>query len=330
MRFQANKARQYWFIFFIIIAGVFAVSWYFGSDRILNSLLGNDQNFVSEDSTLATNIFTNTPTLKTTANAGVLDPNVTQIGSSTSSTTNLGTDSISAFTPEATITTNCTFTIHFWKIYSDAWEVDHIAFGDRAYTKVQAIAILNIEDPNLATTRLMQQYIAALLNITKGADPTEIERTMARALDWLILHPPEVGLSQAESQEADIFAEDLEDYNNGVTGPGHCTNEPSTPTPGITPTPLNYTPPATATRTPVPTSDVPLPTPTATKKPSGGDGGGTKPTNPPPTEPPPTEPPPTEPPPTQPPPPPPTEPPPPRPTPSPAPPATPEPPPPEP
>jgi hypothetical protein len=311
MRSQVDKAKQYWFIFFIIIAVIFAVSWYFGSDKILNSLLGNEQDLILEDVTPAGKP-TDTPTPEGTSIEGVINPSTTQAGSATQAHLNLATDSASAFTPETTITTDCTYTIHFWKVYPGAWEIDRITFGERAYTTVQAIAILNIDDPSLATTRLMQQYITALLNISKGADPIEVERTMTRALNWLTLHPPEIGLTQAESLEADILARELENYNNGITGPGHCLNEPFTPTPGITPTPLNYTPPATATRTPGPTSNVPLLTPTATKKPSGGGGEKPKPTSPPPTAPPPTEPPP----------PPPTKP---RPTPSPAPPATPEP-----
>jgi hypothetical protein len=169
-------------------------------------------------------------------------------------------------------------------VYTEAWRIETIDLGSLSYSKEQAIAILNIENPNIAATRLLQQYIIALLNNLNGADPTRIERTMEQVSEWLILHPPEIHLTQAESFVGERFADKLQDFNNGVTGPGRCLDEPFTPTPGVTPTLLNYT---TATFTPAPISTIIFPTATPTKKP-GGDR--PKPTNPPtsqPTKPPP-------------------------------------------
>jgi hypothetical protein len=287
MKSSNSKTRQLWLPFLIFVAVIFTASWMFGGDEVVLSFLGNDQESISPDSGTSTAGPTGTPTASgsRTESAPLSTPLEIDNPSSTSSI--LVTDPAAEFTPEAEPVKNCTYTIHFWKVYSGAWNTNHISFGERAYTQVQAIAILNIDDPSLATTRLMQQYITAYLNSLKGADPTEIERTMEKALAWLILHPPEVGLSQAESLAGETLAAALEEFNTGVTGPGHCIHEPFTPTPGLTPTPLNYTPPVTATFTPAPFTPFATDSSLPTKKP----GGGTKPTDPP-TSPPPTNPPP--------------------------------------
>jgi len=279
-----------WLPFLIIVAIIFTASWFFGGNEVVSSLFGNDQDLDVPISSTFTVSPPGTPTAGNARTQAALPSTSVEIGSSPPDSSNLSTDTAAEFTPESEPTKNCTYTIHFWKVYSEAWETDRVIFGDRAYTRVQAVAILNIADPSLATTRLMQQYITAMLNTLKGADPTEIERTMERALQWLTDHPPEVGLSQTESLEAEILADTLEDFNNGITGPGHCTHEPFTPTPGATPTPLNYTPPATATYTAVPYTPSSVETSTPTKKPSGGSKQTDAPTNPPPTNPPPPKP----------------------------------------
>jgi len=286
MSSSASKSRQIWLPFLIFVAIIFTASWIFGGNEAVLSFLGNDQESILPDSGTSTAGPTGTPTASEsrTENAPLSTP--VEIDNPGSTSSILVTDPAAEFTPDAELLKNCTFTIHFWKVYSGAWNTNHIIFGERAYTKVQAIAIINIEDPSLATTRLMQQYITAYLNSIEGADPTEIERTMERALAWLVLHPPEVGLNQAESLAGEILADALEDFNNGVTGPGHCIHEPFTPTPGLTPTPLNYTPPVTATFTPAPFTPSGPDSSNPTKKP----GGGPKPTDPPtnpPTNPPP-------------------------------------------
>jgi hypothetical protein len=326
MSSSANKSRQIWLPFLMIVAIIFTASWIFGGNEVVLRFLGNDQEAGIQGSSTSTASSSETPTASKPQTENTLLSTAVEIDSPASTSSMLVTDPAAEFTPGSEPLKNCTFTIHFWKVYSGAWEINHIVFGERAYTKVQAVAILNIEDPSLATTRLMQQYITTVLNTIKGADPTEIERTMERALEWLILHPPEVGLSQAETLAGEILADALQDFNNGVTGPGHCIHEPFTPTPGSTPTPLNYTPPATATFTPAPFTPSDTETSIPTKKPSGGTGPTAPPTNPPTNPPPPpptnTSKPPTpkptpspRPPPTQPPPPPPTDPPPPTPAP---------------
>jgi hypothetical protein len=277
MRFQPNKTRQLWLPIFISLIIVFTVSWFSGGNKIFNRFLGNDQDLVLHDISTSTTLPTDTPTQIKSRMDGALNATAINIRADFSTTSIIATDLAAEYTPESTPTTNCTFTIHFWKAYPGAWEIENITFGNRSYTKIQAIALLNIDDPNLATTRLMQQYIIALLNTLNGADPSGIERTLDRVLDWLVLHPPEIGLTQAESLEGEILADELLEFNTGVTGPGHCINEPFTPTPGATPTPYNYTPPVAAPNTSAPISNISISTPTATKK----SGSKPKPTKPP-------------------------------------------------
>ena len=77
--------------------------------------------------------------------------------------------------------------------------IENIVIGDLSFTKAEAIAILEIVDPDPAT-RLIQQFFAALLNSLKGAESSTINRTMELASDWLTRHPPGENLNQAFRQ----------------------------------------------------------------------------------------------------------------------------------
>jgi hypothetical protein len=296
MSTQANKTRQLWLPLLIIIGMVLVISWIIVSDENLNNLRGNDQAFANQNQGGSTQTPTNSPVPSATGTKTAFFAIL--IEDSTSTPSPVMTEVIPTFTSEPAETLNCTYTIHYWRVYTDAWGINSFDFDSRSYSKEQAIAILDLEDPSLITTRLLQQYFIALLNTTNGADPSGIDRTLEQVNEWLIQHPPEAGLTQVESLEGETFTGALMDYNDGVTGPGRCLDEPLTPTPGATPTPFNYTPPTpptpspTATNPPAPLGTIILPTatPTQNKKPGGG-GSKPKPTNPPatsePTNPPP-------------------------------------------
>lgn len=270
MRPQANITRQLWLPLLIIISMVLAVSWIIAGDKILNNLQGKDQRLVIQDPGTPSASPSNTPSPSAIRTKAAFTSAVILIDTPTPTPSVSATRTAAIFTQKSTQSANCTFTIHFWRVYTEVWRIESVDLDNRSYSQEQAITILKIENPNLATTRLLQQYIIALLNTLKGADPSEIERTMERVHDWLILHPPEIRLTQAENLEGERFADELQDYNDGLTGPGRCIEEPFTPTPGATPTPLNYTPPATTTNTPGPIGPIFTPTETATKKPGGG------------------------------------------------------------
>ena len=279
-----NRIKQLWFPIAILAIIVLTVGWILAMVVYPSNLRGSDQGLVIQDTSnpAASPSNTPSPTATSTKNAVI----AILLDTPTPTHSVIPTETVPTFTAEPTYSLNCTYTIYYWRVYTDAWRLETINLDDRSYSKDQAIAILNIDDPNLATTRLLQQYILALLNTLKGADPSGIERTLERVNEWLILHPPEIRLTQTESLEGNSFADELQDFNDGLTGPGLCIDEPLTPTPGASPTPLNYTPPATATNTPRPIGTVFFPTTTPTKKPSGGKPNPTsQPTQPPPPPP---------------------------------------------
>lgn len=253
---------------------ILAVTWIFAGVIYPRNIQGNEP-LPTTPSPASTNIAsTNTPTQR-------INPTSTMTSGVT--------------TPTSTAIYNCTYTIHFWKSNPDSWMIENIVIGGLSFTKAEAIIILEDVDPD-PITRLIQQFFAALLNSLKGADSSSITETMRTASEWITRHPPGSNLNQAEGLEAETLAAELEAYNTGETGPGHCADEPFTPTPIASPTP---TVTITPTPRPISTGAPSVPTQTPTKS-SGGGGGRPKPTKPPATEPPqPTEPPPqpTEPPP---------------------------------
>jgi hypothetical protein len=131
---------------------------------------------------------------------------------------------------------DCSLTQGFWKNHEEAWPVEELILGGTTYTKEQLLAILRTPSRGDATYILIDQLIAAKLNIANGADPTAIADTIVAADAWLAANP--LGSKPTGTARADglALAALLDSYNNGVTGPGHCA-EPS-PTPSPTPTPV--------------------------------------------------------------------------------------------
>jgi hypothetical protein len=74
---------------------------------------------------------------------------------------------------------------------------------------------------------LAHQYIAAQLNVLSGASiPVEVEAAWNEATElFKVYTPEEIGALEGEDELRQQFidiAELLDDYNNGVIGPGHC------------------------------------------------------------------------------------------------------------
>jgi hypothetical protein len=132
---------------------------------------------------------------------------------------------------------NCTLTQGFWKNHAEAWPVEELILGDTTYTKAQMLAILRTPPRGDATYILIHQLIAAKLNVAGGADPTDIAAVLADSDAWLTSHPLGSNPSGTDREAGIALAEALDDFNNGVTGPGHCTGSPPPPPPTPTPTP---------------------------------------------------------------------------------------------
>jgi hypothetical protein len=254
MSFQVNKIKQLWFPLAILAIIVLTVGWILAAIVYPSNVQSSDQVLITPDPPTATAVPTEVPT---STPSPIVTPNVV------------------TSTPTSTDTDSCTYSMHFWRTNSDAWLIENIVLGNLSYTKVEAIAILESEDPN-PIERLMGEFFTALLNTFNGADSAEIDSIMVEARDWLILRPHGLDLAESETLEIEAYADQLQEYNTGLIGPGLCSDEPITPTPTTT-----FTPQATDTSTPGPT--VLFRTPTPTKKPGGG--GKPKPTNPPTSEP---------------------------------------------
>jgi len=117
---------------------------------------------------------------------------------------------------------NCTYTQGYWKNHPEAWPVEEIMIGGVTYTKAEAITILETPPKGDATYILAHQLIAAKLNILKGADPSAVETTITEADDWLSANPLGSNPSDPNRAQGIALAETLDEYNNGLIGPGHC------------------------------------------------------------------------------------------------------------
>jgi hypothetical protein len=131
-----------------------------------------------------------------------------------------------------TESTNCTYTQGYWKNHPNAWPVLSLTLGTVNYTKAELLAILGTEVGGNGLISLAHQLIAAKLNIAQGADPSAASAAIAAA-DALIggLVVPPIGGGYLDPADTSALTQILDDYNNGVIGPGHCgtvATQPST------------------------------------------------------------------------------------------------------
>ena len=126
-----------------------------------------------------------------------------------------------------TANTNCTYTQGFWKNHEELWPSTSVTLGSVVYTAAQADAIFGQPVQGNGLISLAHQLIAAKLNIDNGADPTAAAAAIAAA-DALIgaLVVPPIGGGYLAPGNTSTLTQTLDDFNNGVTGPGHCGNVP--------------------------------------------------------------------------------------------------------
>jgi hypothetical protein len=131
----------------------------------------------------------------------------------------------------APLAANCTFTVGYWKTHPEEWPVTSLMLGNVNYTAAELLSILNWSASGNKLVLLCHQLIAAKLSIQNGADPSAAAATIANA-DALIgnLVCPPIGSDDLPNQPANSYANTLDDYNNGLIGPGHCGTTATTPT----------------------------------------------------------------------------------------------------
>jgi hypothetical protein len=127
-----------------------------------------------------------------------------------------------------TESTNCTYTQGYWKNHPEAWSVSGLVLGTVPYTKAELLSILGQPVSGNGLVSLAHQLIAAELNVAAGADPSAASATMAaaHALIGPLVIPP-VGGGYLAPATTSPLTQTLDDYNNGVIGPGHCGSVPA-------------------------------------------------------------------------------------------------------
>lgn len=126
---------------------------------------------------------------------------------------------------------NCTYTQGYWKTHgpiptgnnTNVWPVTSLTIGTVAYTDLQLQAIFDAPAQGNGLIALAHQLIAAKLNMANGADGSAVAATIAAA-DALIgaLIVPPVGAGSLPASTTSSLTGTLDNYNNGLIGPGHC------------------------------------------------------------------------------------------------------------
>jgi hypothetical protein len=131
-------------------------------------------------------------------------------------------------TGSTTETTNCTYTVGYWKTHEEAWPVTSLTLGTVLYTQAELLLILNEPVNGNGLISLAHQLIAAKLNIAAGADPTAAAATIAAADAQIgALVVPPIGSGYLHPSTTSAKTQVLDDYNNGIIGPGHCGTVPT-------------------------------------------------------------------------------------------------------
>lgn len=132
-------------------------------------------------------------------------------------------------------TCGCTYTQGYWKThsdqgpapYDDGWKSRYMEedtpFYNSGKTWLQTFRTPPAGNPYYI---LAHQYMAAQLNIGNGASaPQEVYNALYAAAKGVFSFRPDgdVTLSSEDRRAALYLAPILADYNEGLTGPGHCS-----------------------------------------------------------------------------------------------------------
>jgi hypothetical protein len=127
----------------------------------------------------------------------------------------------------------CTYSQGFWKEHgpvgcnpssgANLWPITSLTIGTVNYTDAQLCSIMQSPAAGNGLLSLAHQLIAAKINIANGADGSVIAADIASAdamIGSLVIPPAGAGfLSPATTSSLTIS---LDNYNLGLTGPGHC------------------------------------------------------------------------------------------------------------
>jgi roadblock/LC7 domain-containing protein len=150
-------------------------------------------------------------------------------------TKDTGTTGDSTWTVNVNVpSAGCTLTIGYWKTHPDATaRLLPIWLGTpgglksiQVITATQATTILSFNgDASNGINKLDGQLLAAKLSIATGADSSAVASTISAANVFLATHNSGDWASLTKTQKTQVlgWATTLDNYNNGLTGPGHCS-----------------------------------------------------------------------------------------------------------
>ena len=125
------------------------------------------------------------------------------------------------FTPPAP---SCTYTQGFWKNHQERWDANgkmvvwngqNFFNTGRSYAYIYTLSAAG----GNSFVQLAHQYIAAKLNLNGGSDPA-INSSVAQA--EALFNGLSNGVTYVKDATWTNLASKLDDYNKGVSGPGHC------------------------------------------------------------------------------------------------------------
>jgi hypothetical protein len=121
---------------------------------------------------------------------------------------------------------NCTFTQGYWKNHTTVWPVSSLTLGANTYTQAQLLQILGQPVQGNGSISLAHQLIATLVNIANGASPTAVQSCVNTAQSMLSAcganKIPPIGTCNLTTSSTSSTTQCLDNWNNGITGPGHC------------------------------------------------------------------------------------------------------------
>lgn len=125
-------------------------------------------------------------------------------------------------------TQDCTFTQGYWKTHPSAWPAACLPMqlGNNFYTQAELLQIFNQPVAGNGAISMAHQLIAAKLNTCQGANPAAVSACITAA-DALLagcggnLIPPLGGCNIAPATTS-ANTQCMDNYNQGITGPGHC------------------------------------------------------------------------------------------------------------
>jgi hypothetical protein len=140
----------------------------------------------------------------------------------------------------------CTYTQGYWKTHVNyAAKPQFAKKRDAAWNLIDGAGVLNenaifylsgksyiavmwTPPAGNAYYILAQQYIAAKLNVLDGADATVIATQLAQAEALFAAHAPNAAYWKQNKTSVATLAELLAAYNEGRSGPPHCSISPAT------------------------------------------------------------------------------------------------------